>query len=154
MIKGNLNSIDNHRYLDEKIIDIIKVVKKRLVENDDCGHYSIIGDKAFFFVVDDHTQLLAERRCEIHKRYIDVQILLAGHECFGYSLEPFLSISEDCLLEKDVAFSEDIVDEKFTCLQAGDFVVFDTLQPHRPLVAVDNPMPVKKAVVKIDKSLI
>ncbi|MGF1684123.1 YhcH/YjgK/YiaL family protein [Photobacterium minamisatsumaniensis] len=154
MIKGNLNNIDNYRNIDEAIMNILRIVKRRLNENSEIGHYTITGDKAFFFIVDDHTQLITERRCEIHRKYIDVQIILEGQECFGYSEHPFQSIKEDFLLEKDVAFSEDIIDEKFIILQSGDFVIFDTLQPHRPLIAVNESTAVKKAVVKIDKSLV
>ena len=115
------------------------------------GTYPVLGEGIFFFIVEDETNFFEETRAEIHDKYVDVQIILKGKECFGYSEHPFKSIKDDFLDEKDVAFSEDIIEEKFVILQSGDFVIFDTLQPHRPLVAVDKPAVVKKAVVKIDK---
>ncbi|MGF1763267.1 YhcH/YjgK/YiaL family protein [Aliivibrio kagoshimensis] len=154
MFKGNLNQLEQFTGVHAKIIECIKQVKELLDNNSQHGTYPLIDDKAFFFVVDEHTQALEERRSEIHQRYIDVQIVLKGEEKFGYCEQTFLSIEEDQLAENDVAFSEDLVDEKFEVLGEGDFIIFHTKQPHRPLIAVNQPAPVKKVVIKIDKSLI
>ncbi|WP_087112770.1 YhcH/YjgK/YiaL family protein [Parendozoicomonas haliclonae] len=149
MYKGELSSFESSCDLPEAVANIICDVRTRLNQQQEPGHYSVDGDDVFYFIVNDHTQLLAERKSECHKKYIDVQIVLDGEESFGYSLQPFNSLAEDYLQEKDLAFSEDIVDEKFVTVSAGEFVVFDTMQPHRPLVAPDQPAPIKKAVIKI-----
>ena len=154
MIKGNLNNLGNYRNINDSIIDIIRIVKRRLNNNSEVGHYTITEGKAFFFIVYDHTQPLEERHSEIHARYIDIQIILEGEERLGYSLSDFRSIEDDFLDEKDIAFSEDIIDEQFVTLRTGDFIIFKACQPHRPLVAVGVPKPVKKAVVKIDSALV
>lgn len=119
------------------------------------GRHDLDGDNAFFIVMNDHTQQLAERKSECHRRYLDVQILLEGNETFGYCLTPFSGLDEDTLDERDLAFSAQLSDEKFASLQAGEFIVFYPGQPHRPLVATDHqPMPVRKMVIKVDKTLL
>lgn len=131
------------------MFEVIEQVKQRLSASVENGRYQLEGDDVFFFVVDDHTKVITDCKSEIHRKYIDVQIILAGEERFGYSLQPFNSIAEDLLEARDVAFSEDLVNEQFADLKAHDFIVFNTQQPHRPLVAVNDPMPVRKAIIKI-----
>ncbi len=151
---GNLNQLTFTSYLAPTLQQIIVTVKAQLENGIENGKYPIEEDKVFFFVVDDHTQPLRERRAEIHDQYLDVQILLEGEEMFGYSLHPFSSIQDDQLADKDVAFSRAVVDEKHVTLVPGDFIIFYPGQPHRPLIAVTRPMPVKKAVIKVHKNLL
>ncbi|MGF1734792.1 YhcH/YjgK/YiaL family protein [Photobacterium satsumensis] len=151
MYRGNLCSLESYRNIPFKLIDIVQLVKRKIQANSEVGTYPVIGDDAFYFIVEDKTKHFLESRAEIHDKYIDVQIVLEGTERYGYSLTPFNSIDEDYIDDKDVAFSSDINDEQFVTLNKDDFIIFDTKQPHRPLVAVSNPEPVKKAVVKINK---
>ncbi|MFT5708703.1 MAG: biofilm protein TabA, partial [Oceanospirillaceae bacterium] len=130
MFKGNLNQLYLVSGLPEKIMECIISVKNSLEHNVDVGTYPLLEDKAFFFIVDDHTELLEKRRSECHQKYIDVQIVLEGEETFGYSEYPFLSLDENLFEEKDIAFSEDIINEQFVTLQSGDFIVFTAEQPH------------------------
>lgn len=151
MYRGNLFSLENYRNIPFKLVDIIQVVKRKIQANSEVGTYSVIGDDVFYSIVEDKKKHILESRAELHDKYINVQIVLEGKERFGYSLTPFNSIDEDYIDDKDVAFSSDINDEQFVTLNKDDFIIFDTKQPHRPLVAVSNPEPVKKAVVKINK---
>ncbi|RJX73660.1 DUF386 domain-containing protein [Vibrio sinensis] len=149
MFKGTLSELHLCQHLPSKLLKIIEQVKQHLSSSTENGRYPLVGDDVFFFVVDDNTQLLNERKSEIHRKYIDVQILLSGEETFGYSEHPFQSIAEDMLENRDLAFSEDIIDEQFVNLNVNDFVIFKVEQPHRPLVATNEPMPVRKAIIKI-----
>ncbi|MGF1910291.1 YhcH/YjgK/YiaL family protein [Vibrio kasasachensis] len=149
VFKGNLSELANYQQLPTKLFNVIAQVKQQLSESTENGRYPIEGDDVFFFVVDDNTQLLSARKSECHRKYIDVQILLAGEERYGYSLQPFQSIAENMLEKRDIAFSEDIVEEQFVDLSVSDFIIFKTEQPHRPLVAISEPMPVRKAIIKI-----
>lgn len=168
MYQGQLSAIDTlcaasvihtekGTELPAALLAVIRQVKQQLAEQHAAGRYEVAGehisaDDVFYFIADDHTQVLAERKSECHAKYMDVQIVLEGEECFGYSLKPFTAIDEDLLAEKDLAFSEQVVDEQFATLQPGDFIIFDTFQPHRPLVAPQQPAPVKKVVVKVAKA--
>ncbi|KHT62835.1 hypothetical protein RJ45_15165 [Photobacterium gaetbulicola] len=150
MYRGNLCSLEGYRHIPYSLIELIKVVKRKIQISNNVGTYPVIGDDVFFFIVDDETKHFSETKSEIHEKYIDVQIVLDGEERYGYSLSPFNSITEDFIAEKDIAFSQDINDEQFVTLYKDDFIIFNTKQPHRPLIAVDKPLHVKKAVIKIN----
>lgn len=154
MFVGKTSHLEFAGFLAPELKKIIASVLDRLETPLENGRHEIDGSNVFFMLVDDHTQLLEQRKSECHSRYLDVQILLEGKESFGYSLTPFKALDEDFLAEKDLAFSEQLEEEHFASLTAGEFIVFYPGQPHRPLVAVgDKPMPVRKAIIKVDKSL-
>ncbi|MCG3734212.1 YhcH/YjgK/YiaL family protein [Vibrio cincinnatiensis] len=151
MFKGHLSALAEYAQLPTKLLDVIDTVKQRLATHPSNGRYTLEEDEVFFFIVDDHSQPLNERKAEIHKKYLDVQIVLEGEERFGFSLHPFQSLAEDYLEERDLAFSEDIIDEQFVDLSENEFIIFDAEQPHRPLIAVESPRPIRKAVIKVAK---
>ncbi len=145
MYIGNLKQLDFSASLSSKLKEIILDVKERIRFPLPTGKYVVSGDDVFFMVVDDKTQLVESRRSEIHRNYLDVQILLEGEEVFGYSTQEFESIEEDLLDDKDVAFSDQVINEQFVKVTSNEFVIFYPGQPHRPLVAVDSkPASVKK----------
>ncbi len=150
MYRGNLCSLESYRHIPYPLIELIQVMKRKIQSTSKVGTYPVIGDDVFYFIVDDKTKHFSETKSEIHEKHIDVQIVLEGKERYGYSLSPFNSISENLIKEKDIAFSQDVNDEQFVTLYKEDFIIFNTQQPHRPLIAVDEPEHVKKAVIKIN----
>ncbi|MGI9897694.1 YhcH/YjgK/YiaL family protein [Vibrio natriegens] len=152
MYKGNLASLDGDHMLSPALRNIIKQAKYQLEQSIENGRYLIKGEDVFFFVVDDNTEALQARKAEMHKKYIDVQILLEGEERFGFSVHPFLSINQNFLEERDIAFGEEIINEQYIDLKKDDYVIFNTEQPHRPLISVNRPMSVRKAVIKISRT--
>ncbi len=155
MFKGKWNDDIQGTGLHPVIIEIIKKVKSEIATKNEVGYYQLPYDESFYLIVDDKTDLRENRRPEIHHKYLDVQLLLEGEETFGYSEYPLLSIEDDYLAEKDIAFSYDVKDEQFTTLTAGEFIIFKPKQPHRPLVAVANkPAAVKKLIIKVNNHLL
>lgn len=154
MFKGKWSDDIQGAALHPVIIEIIQKVKEQTIENTEVGNCPL-PDESVYFIVNDKTELKENRRSEIHHKYLDVQLILAGTETFGYSEYPLLSIEDDYLEEKDIAFSNDVQDEQFVTLSAGDFIVFNPKQPHRPLVAVDDkPAAVKKLIIKVNAALL
>ena len=155
MFKGKWNDDLQGSELHPVIIEIIQYVKVKTAEKVETGNYPLPYDESVYFIVDDKTELREKRRSEIHHKYLDVQLILEGTETFGYSNYPLLSIEDDYLAEKDIAFSNDVQDEQFVTLTAGEFIVFNPKQPHRPLVAVDDkPAAVKKLIIKVNSALL
>jgi biofilm protein TabA len=137
------------------IVEIIQYVKAQTAGKTETGNYPLPYDESVYFIVNDKTELKEKRRSEIHHKYLDVQLILEGTETFGYSDYPLLSIEDDYLAEKDIAFSNDVQDEQFVTLKAGEFIIFTPKQPHRPLVAVDDkPAAVKKLIIKVNSALL
>ena len=154
MFKGKWSDDIQGAALHPVIIEIIQKVKEQTIENTEVGNYPL-HDESVYFIVNDKTELKENRRSEIHHKYLDVQLILEGTETFGYSEYPLLSIEDDYLEEKDIAFSNDVQDEQFVTLEAGEFIIFTPKQPHRPLVAVDDkPAAVKKLIIKVNSALL
>ncbi len=154
MITGNLKQLDRLTTLHPLLLDIIDQVKNRLSQCQDVGRYQLDIEQAFFFIVECQTLPLENTRSEIHQKYLDVQIVVEGEEAFGYSESPFISIEDDQLQSKDVAFSEKIVDEQFISLKKDDFIIFPPNHPHRPMLNIGQPTTIKKAVIKVDHSML
>ncbi len=48
------------------------------------GRYSIDGDNLYYMVQHYTTKPVDQARFESHRKYIDIQVLLAGQELLGY----------------------------------------------------------------------
>ena len=119
------------------------------------GKHELDGERAFLILADDQTAPKEQRRPEIHARYLDVQLLLAGEELMGYrprraTQQP----DEDLLATQDLAFFNQLDGEQFLVMKPGDFVVFWPGDAHRPLCAVADPMPIRKAILKVDAGML
>lgn len=154
MLFGNVNQLDLVPYISERFVNLINKAVE-LSKHSELGKYDIGDDGVFVMLVEAETELREFRKSEIHKKYIDIQILLSGEESFGYSN----NISEEALnlveLENDVMFFDDIENEQFIQLKMNDFAIFYPNQAHRPLCASnDKPIAVKKAIIKIPVSVL
>lgn len=112
------------------------------------GRVEIDGDDIFAIVADGPTRLPAECRYESHRRYLDIQLVVAGEELMGYAPVSRLQVVEDFTLENDYAFYEgEGVD---MLVPAGWFALFMPQDAHRPSMAIDHrPKRVRKVVIKV-----
>jgi biofilm protein TabA len=150
---GNLNHLTLSSQLHPLVKKVLAMVAEKVETNQLPSERLDLQEGVFLFTAEVTTEVFEARRSEIHENYMDIQILLEGEERFGYSYKGYGSVTEDQLETSDVAFVDDVVDEKFVDLSAGDFIIFYPQQPHRPMVCVDSPAPIKKIVVKIHKKL-
>jgi YhcH/YjgK/YiaL family protein len=111
------------------------------------GKHPIIGDDVFAIVQMYNTKPTAEMKWEAHRRYIDVQFVASGTERIGYGpiskfevIKEYDDVNDYLLLAGQGA---DLV------MVPGTFAVFFPHDVHRPGAAVDQPMAVRKIVVKI-----
>ena len=92
-------------------------------------------------------QPLEERKYEVHKHYVDIQIDLAGIERIDTgdtSNTTLLDYDE----EKDVAtaFAPDLAQ---CTIGPGNFIICMPQEPHKPNIAVTDETFLKKAVCKV-----
>ena len=122
----------------------------QLTPESEMKKYEIDGEKAFFSVSEYENMPVAECGFEAHKKYIDIQFVISGHEHIDVTDAAALEVTEDFVPGGDVAFYAD--SDKFSVadLGAGDFVILFPGEAHRPLVAPDGkPVKTIKAVAKI-----
>lgn len=123
-----------------------------LSENSDKKRYDVDGEKAFYNFSEYTNKPVDECKFEAHRRYIDIQYVVSGHEHIDVCDAERLEVTEDFEDGGDIAFYGDTADFNVADLHAGDFVILFPGEAHRPLVA-PNAKPVKtaKAVAKILK---
>ena len=147
MIAGNIHHL--HSWLPPELRQAIEHVKAQVTEATPLGKHDIDGNRLFYLISEDSTEPFAERRAEFHAKYLDIQIILRGQEGMTFSTQPAGKPDTDWLVDKDIAFLPEGVQEKTLVLSEGDFVVFYPGEVHKPLCAVGQPAKVRKAVVKM-----
>lgn len=113
----------------------------------DNGKYEIDDDNIFAIVNDYKTKNLSEGKPESHKKYIDVQYLHSGEEFIGYAPLRNQKITEPYNEANDIIFYD--CEQSLLLLQKGMFAIFFPDDIHMPAIRVNNPVKVKKVVVKV-----
>ena len=112
-----------------------------------CGRHDIDGDNIFVVVQELDLREEKEARLELHRKYIDIQLLLDGPaEVFGWSEK------KDCLTPeadfdeaKDVQFFTD-TPQCFYSVGEGQFTILFPEDGHAPMLGEGH---VKKCIFKI-----
>lgn len=152
MITGNVNHLELLPYLPAQLKQAIQHVMANFNADSALGKFDIDGENQFVMIFNDSTSPAEERRQELHGKYLDIQIVLAGQEKMVFSNLAAPQGSAEWLEGKDIAFlslTQQGLEEKSFIMNAGDFVVFYPGELHKPMCAVGENAPVKKAVVKI-----
>ena len=110
------------------------------------GRYEIDGDRLFCSISQGPGRPRAEANLEAHRKYIDIQYVIAGAEEMGWKPTADCRISHVPYdAEKDIEFFKDIPDS-WNPVPAGSFVIFFPEDAHAPLVGIGQ---IHKAVLKI-----
>jgi YhcH/YjgK/YiaL family protein len=86
---------------------------------------------------------------ESHRKYIDVQFILAGEEIIEVSNINLLAVALAYNEELDFIKYEETKGASSIVLKAGDVAVFYPQDAHMPCIKVGNGAKVLKAVVKV-----
>jgi len=116
------------------------------------GRHDLLGDQLYVSLQSYTTRELNPEKLEAHRRYLDVQLLLAGEETITVS-----PLSENPVVvpykeEKDVLFARLEAPAAKIELVPGVFVLLFPEDAHLPCVG--DGRPVRKAVFKISTDLV
>ncbi len=100
-----------------------------------------------FFVAVGTTAPAAEKLCEAHRNFLDIQFLLKGEELVGWAPLDTLTLDGEFSTEKDVGFYAGTVD--FMHIAEGYCYVAFPEDAHMPAVHLDDPTDFVKVVVKL-----
>ena len=155
MITGNIRDIDDIHQFNP----IIRMAMKDIIEHMDsaltqCQRHEVMG-KDLYWYSDTHEGCDCEETTpEFHDQFVDIEIVLKGRETIGYSeSNQYDCVSDDHILDQDVAFVEGVQDEKYLSLNEGDFAIFYPGDIHRPCYSPED-QTIQKAVIKINKALL
>jgi YhcH/YjgK/YiaL family protein len=97
------------------------------------------------------TKKFEDAKFEIHKKYIDIQLLISGNERIYVKHKNEISEEPKYNEEKDIAFySAPLNNSDYVTLDGSNFVMIFPWEAHAPQVTVNNAQnEVKKVVLKI-----
>jgi len=156
MITGFIRQWDKEKYCYPKAFDrAIAYLKNTDLQSLEEGKYPIDGDKIFAMLQKPVTAPVAERRYELHRDYIDIQVLLDGREQHWYSMAyPTTRPTEDLLDSRDLAYYPAPEPPLSLIISPWQYVIYLPYELHCPACCVDGPETITKVVLKIHRSCI
>jgi YhcH/YjgK/YiaL family protein len=111
------------------------------------GRHEIAGDDVFALLQEYRTKPESEGIWESHRRYLDVQYVIAGVERMGYANLRALTPRDEYNAERDLIFHDGT--GSFVDVPAGMFTLFAPQDGHMPCLAAGEPSLVRKVVIKV-----
>ncbi|MDO4536226.1 MAG: YhcH/YjgK/YiaL family protein [Clostridium perfringens] len=149
MILENVKFAKDYSEINPNLEKAIEFLKSNDLNSLEVGNYEIDGKNVYAFVQEYESHPVEERRWEAHKKYIDIQCIIAGNEVMYYAPVDSLEMYENNFEEKDVAFFKNVEHSTRLELTNGDYAIFFPEDAHKPCCALDKPEHVKKIVVKV-----
>lgn len=146
MILSALSQFDRYTALHPLFPRVFDYIRTNDLYNTAPGRYNIAGDDLIAIVehVQGKTKELA--RLECHRRYIDIQLVLAGMDEMGWKpLADCLNPVSDYSAEKDIQFFRDAA-ASWVAVPPDHFTIFFPEDAHAPLVGHG---PIRKVIFKI-----
>jgi len=110
------------------------------------GRHAVDGERLFVIVSRDPGRGRDRSDLEFHRRYIDIQLVLEGHDVMGWrALGDCRQLKQDYDASKDIGFFADRPDS-WLHVPTGHFTIFFPQDAHAPLAAEGA---LRKAVAKI-----
>lgn len=105
-------------------------------------------------VMEFETSPAEEKKAEVHRKFIDIQLVISGEEMIEYGLsEPDLALYDEYRDEDDYQLTDKIEHKNELILQPNMFAIFLPYEPHKPGNAVGGQNKLlKKLVVKVPVS--
>lgn len=157
MFLGDLTRDDYVRGLPAVIAEICERLKSMDLQKLEVGRHELT-EEIFMNVMAPDTEPASSRKAEMHRRYIDIQLLISGSETMEYSIaypDPadYTSYSEDD--DYQLTLTSDLADKNTLTLRPKQFVVFLPYEPHKPCCNVNGEVvSLKKLVVKVPVTLL
>lgn len=147
MIYDHINNISFYRGLSPDIavgLDFLKQVQP----DTDVGVYQI-NPRVKAIVSEYETKTVNECGYEVHRKNIDIQYLLLGEERIACLPIERLEETKPYSEENDAAFYAADLRAQEMIIGNGYFAIFFPQDGHMPQLCIDEPVPVKKVVVKV-----
>lgn len=154
MIHATLSSSAGRYYplnpLFEQALTYIESHWDELCDPTSDGRLELKGDDLYMMVGSFPLKRAEEARLEVHDRYIDIQVILSGAECFGWSQRTACTEPQGEMdTTKDILFYGDRPTSVTTAL-AGEFVILFPEDAHAPLIRPEGVNgSVRKVIVKV-----
>lgn len=149
MILDHLDNALIYTGLGKRITVGLALLNEDSVRNAAPGKYEVDGKNLFYNVDEYETQPIEQGQFEIHRKYLDIQYIVAGEECIGVAPLERLTEETPYDVETDLAFYKYESTMSKLTLERGMFTIFWPNEPHMPGRSIDRAGKVKKIVVKV-----
>ena len=145
MIVDSLENFDKYTALHKRFKEVEKYLKEHDLMSLKSGRYEIDG-RNLYVNIDEYTTKETSNP-EAHREYIDIQIVLDGHEKIGYADYKNGKTETAYDRERDIEFLK--ADCEYLKAESGRFFIFEPQDLHQPCITDGQSSKVKKAVFKI-----
>ena len=146
MILSNLQNTERIEQLHPLFKEVFDYVKSHDLLHTACGKIELRGKD--LFINNANSTLIPEEKqvLELHREYIDIQILLQGKERMGWkAIEDLKEEAQPYNKDKDCAFYSDRP-TTFIDLEPGQFAIFFPEDAHAPIIGEGT---VRKLIAKV-----
>ena len=114
------------------------------------GRYELDGDRVFCLVQRYRTKPMAQAKLEAHRKYVDIQYLIAGRETILWApLVALTTVTQPYDASRDIEFFATVAGTTPVNLEAGYFSVLFPADGHAPGIEWNGAQDVVKVVVKV-----
>jgi YhcH/YjgK/YiaL family protein len=154
MIFDSAKNLDFYKNLgvEGRYTKAVDFLKNTDLENLAPGKYEIDGKNVFANVVEYTTIPWEEAKYETHRDYSDIQYMISGTETMTYAPIDELNVKVPYNKEKDVVFYDNENPGLKVVVKAGEYMIFNPWDGHKPKAAAGQPAPIKKVIVKIKEN--
>jgi len=147
MIIDTLENSSLYVALHPRFKSAFEFLKRPGIESLPIGRVGLDGDLLYALTQEYETKPVHEGKLEAHKRYIDIQFVLAGEEVMGYAPLGQLTSAQPFDTAKDFGLYNGTA--SLNLVRKGMFAVFFPQDGHLPGRCNGQPAHVKKIVLKI-----
>ena len=147
MILDSLKNKAQYAALHPRFQAVFDFIDNNDVASLPCGRHDIDGDNIFVMVQELDLREVSAARLELHRKYIDIQLLLSGpNEIFGWSeKKECLTAETEFDEQKDIQLFTDIP-QCFYSVGEGQFSILFPEDGHAPMLGEGH---VKKCIFKV-----
>lgn len=146
MIKDKLENAQLYYGLSKNLETGLKWLRNSDLTNLPDGRYEI-SDRIYANIQTYETK--EDALYEAHRNYIDIQYIVKGEEKIGVTNYSNCETATPYDKEKDIEFLNNISDEQYLPLYAGEFMILYPHDAHKPSISLNKKSSVKKVVVKV-----
>ena len=149
MIVDKIENAGLYSSLSEDIAKALQALRRINPAELTDGRHDIDGDRLYFVSQHYETKPFRQGKLEAHRRYIDIQAVVAGRELLGYAPLGDLETAQPYDETKDVVFYKVPEEISSIVLTPGLFCILFPEDAHMPGCALETPSGVHKVVVKV-----
>jgi biofilm protein TabA len=145
MILDHLDNAARYSALNEGLSAGFGFLAQPNIEQLESGRYEIAGDRVYAIVDRTEGRRMDDALLESHRKYVDIQFIIAGSESIGWSPRKGLTTAVEYDAERDLEFHHGKPASLFL-VPPGSFAIFLPTDAHMPLIGEG---PIHKVVVKV-----